>query len=165
MSALFLSAHVLTAEAVTTTYRSPIKMVEMSQQANSAVRPRTVPVSSNTEELVINQKLQTAAEHYTKLIAWQLQQQREFYEEKLNRIKRNIETQASNELHGGGSRYTHLMILVKFFRANRFCPIIQMVHEYTIFIGNRKSKEYPSGRIIEFSASEKKGRARSAYST
>lgn len=69
----------------------PIKVVEVADPHNhsSHERSRVVPLSSNSfqEDMLIGRKLESVACHYNNILRWQLQQNREVFEQRLMKVK------------------------------------------------------------------------------
>lgn len=67
---------------------SPIKVVEVNNpRYQSHERSRVAPLSSREEDLLIGQKLETIAYRYNQILKWQLEQNRELYEQRLFRLR------------------------------------------------------------------------------
>lgn len=67
---------------------SSVKIVEVSDSRfQSQIRLQTAPLTSQQEELIVNRKLEDAAQHYNQLLAWQMATQRDYYELQLARLQ------------------------------------------------------------------------------
>ena len=70
------------------TLSSAVKVVEVSDSRQQlSVRLHTAPLTSQQEEVIVNRKLEEAAQHYNQLLTWQLATQREHYELQLARLQ------------------------------------------------------------------------------
>ena len=64
------------------------KMVEVPDpRYRQSSRTRLAPLTTDEESLVINRKLESTAYHYNQLLTWQLEQNRQQYEDRLHRFK------------------------------------------------------------------------------
>ena len=75
---------------------SGMKLVEIPDPLHtSSTRQQGAVLSSQQEELLINSKLEIAANHYNQLVTWQLQQHRERYEARLSRVQEHAYQEAA----------------------------------------------------------------------
>lgn len=73
-----------------------MKLMEIPDPSHtSPTRLQGGVLSSQQEELLINSKLEIAANHYNQLVTWQLQQHRERYEARLSRIQEHALQEAA----------------------------------------------------------------------
>lgn len=83
---------------------SELKIFEVSEPAyRHRTRHQHPRLTSEQEELLVNSKLEIAANHYTQLVTWQLQQHREQYEARLTRIQENALKEREDRAAAGGS--------------------------------------------------------------
>lgn len=82
-----ISSHASTMDAPQVN-RGFMKVVEISSpHYHSSERSNVAPITSNEEELLINNKLEATANHFNQLVHWQLDRNRELYEMRLNRVR------------------------------------------------------------------------------
>lgn len=76
--------------------RTQPKMVEVPDpRSRLSSRTRQAPLTTDEESLLVNRKLESTAYHYNQLLTWQLEHNRQRYEDRLHRFKVFL----SQELH------------------------------------------------------------------
>jgi hypothetical protein len=50
-------------------------------------RPQYPPLTPLQEDYLVSRKLESAAEHYSGILAWQLEQQRQYFESQLSKLR------------------------------------------------------------------------------
>lgn len=69
------------------------KLVEVTDpHSQSHERPHRPPMSDQVEELVIHSKLERVARRYNNVLSWQLEQQREQYQQELESIRHGYDS-------------------------------------------------------------------------
>jgi BRCA1-associated protein len=78
------------------------KLVEVADpHSHSHERPHRPPMSDQVEELLIHSKLERVARRYNNLLSWQLEQQRDQYQQELDSIRRSYEQPRPQAQAGG----------------------------------------------------------------
>eukprot|EP00536_Pseudo-nitzschia_multiseries_P013630 jgi/Psemu1/212263/e_gw1.595.31.1 len=77
------------------------KLVEVTNPQHSGERSLTPGLSDTQEGEVVHRKLEGAAERYNSLLKSQLEQQRAFYEERLNQVKRECASSSKTATEAG----------------------------------------------------------------